>query len=251
MESNVQIFDYDSKQIRMLTIEGDPWFVAKDVCSYFGDSNYRRSISRIGDDVKGVSQINTPGGSQNMVIINEPGLYELLFSFQPEKARSKDYAPQIESHIEERIKKIKAFKKWVTSEVLPQIRKTGSYSKPKSLEEISLLAITGLTAKIEEQKQALLEAQPKIEFFDVVADSSGERTIMEAAKLLKISKPRSLYETLRLRGVLSNDNIPYQRYILDGFFRVNLTERNGRTYSTTYVTNKGLNWLQKKFAGAK
>jgi prophage antirepressor-like protein len=155
MESNVQIFDYDSKQIRMLTIEGDPWFVAKDVCSYFGDSNYRRSISRIGDDVKGVSQINTPGGSQNMVIINEPGLYELLFSFQPEKARSKDYAPQIESHIEERIKKIKAFKKWVTSVVLPQIRKTGSYSKPKSLEEISLLAITGLTAKIEEQKQAL------------------------------------------------------------------------------------------------
>lgn len=166
MESNVQIFDYDSKQIRMLTIEGDPWFVAKDVCSYFGDSNYRRSISRIGDDVKGVSQINTPGGSQNMVIINEPGLYELLFSFQPEKARSKDYAPQIESHIEERIKKIKAFKKWVTSEVLPQIRKTGSYSKPKSQAEMLLgmaQVIVDMEQKIQSQDKRLEQIENKVE----------------------------------------------------------------------------------------
>jgi len=126
----------------------------------------------------------------------------------------------------------------------------GSVTDLEMIERAMSVQVWAL-AKIEEQRKALLEAQPKIEFFDVVADSQGERTIMEAAKLLKIPKPRSLYATLRARGVLNNDNIPYQRFILDGLFRVNLTEKNGMTYSTTYVTNKGLNWLQKKFAGAK
>jgi phage antirepressor YoqD-like protein len=143
---------------------------------------------------------------------------------------------------EEQITRIKA-------RMRPTPLVVGSVTDLEMIERAMSVQVWAL-AKIEEQRKALLEAQPKIEFFDAVADSKGDRTIMEAAKLLKIPKPRSLYETLRLRGVLSNDNIPYQRYILDGFFRVNLTERNGRTYSTTYVTNKGLNWLQKKFAGA-
>ncbi len=136
-------------------------------------------------------------------------------------------------------------------ERMQQSTKVVSSKTEIEIMEGGLAYIQWLQSKIEEQKTQLTEAQPKIEFFDVVADAQGERTIMEAAKLLKIPKPRSLYETLRLRGVLSNDNIPYQRFILDGLFRVNLTEKNGRTYSTTYVTNKGLNWLQKKFAGAK
>jgi phage antirepressor YoqD-like protein len=144
---------------------------------------------------------------------------------------------------EEQITRIKA-------RMRPTPLVVGSVTDLEMIERAMSVQVWAL-AKIEEQRKALLEAQPKIEFFDAVADSKGDRTIMEAAKLLKIPKPRSLYETLRLRGVLSNDNIPYQRFILDGLFRVNLTEKNGRTYSTTYVTNKGLNWLQKKFAGAK
>jgi len=225
----IQKFKFKESEIQAIQKDGEPWFVAKDVCETLGYLNTSKAISDHVEEDDRYNESLERGGT--MVFINESGLYSLILRSKKPEA--------------------KTFKKWVTSEVLPQIRKTGSYSKPKSLEEISLLAITGLTAKIEEQKQALIEAQPKIEFFDVVADSKGERTIMEAAKLLKIPKPRSLYETLRLRGVLSNDNIPYQRYILDGFFRVNLTEKNGKTYSTTYVTNKGLNWLQKKFAGAK
>jgi len=225
----IQKFKFKESEIQAIQKDGEPWFVAKDVCETLGYQNTSKAISDHVEEDDRYNESLERGGT--MVFINESGLYSLILRSKKPEA--------------------KTFKKWVTSEVLPQIRKTGSYSKPKSLEEISLLAITGLTAKIEEQKQALIEAQPKIEFFDVVADSKGERTIMEAAKLLKIPKPRSLYETLRLRGVLSNDNIPYQRYILDGFFRVNLTEKNGRTFSTAYVTNKGLNWLQKKFAGAK
>jgi len=227
----LQEFKFNENQIRVIEKDGEPWFVARDVAEVLDIKNYRDTLTNYPEEEKGVATTDTLGGKQTVSIISEAGLYRMIFQSRKENAEK--------------------FKTWVFSEVLPQIRKTGSYSKPKSLEEISLLAITGLTAKIKEQKQALLEAQPKIEFFDVVADSQGERTIMEAAKLLKIPKPRSLYETLRLRGVLSNDNIPYQRFILDGLFRVNLTEKNGRTYSTTYVTNKGLNWLQKKFAGAK
>jgi len=225
----IQKFKFKESEIQAIQKDGEPWFVAKDVCETLGYLNTSKAISDHVEEDDRYNESLERGGT--MVFINESGLYSLILRSKKPEA--------------------KTFKKWVTSEVLPQIRKTGSYSKPKSLEEISLLAITGLTAKIEEQKQALIEAQPKIEFFDVVADSKGERTIMEAAKLLKIPKPRSLYETLRLRGVLSNDNIPYQRYILDGFFRVNLTEKNGKTFSRAYVTNKGLNWLQKKFAGAK
>jgi len=225
----IQKFKFKESEIQAIQKDGEPWFVAKDVCETLGYQNTSKAISDHVEEDDRYNESLERGGT--MVFINESGLYSLILRSKKPEA--------------------KTFKKWVTSEVLPQIRKTGSYSKPKSLEEISLLAITGLTAKIEEQKQALIEAQPKIEFFDVVADSKGERTIMEAAKLLKIPKPRSLYETLRLRGVLSNDNIPYQRYILDGFFRVNLTEKNGKTFSRAYVTNKGLNWLQKKFAGAK
>lgn len=224
----LQEFKFNNNQIRAIEKDGEPWFVARDICETLDYQNTSKAISDHVEEDDRYNESLDRGGS--MVFINESGMYSLILRSKKPEAR--------------------AFKKWVTSEVLPQIRKTGSYSKPKSLEEISLLAITGLTAKIEEQKQALLEAQPKIEFFDVVADSKGGRTIMEAAKLLKIPKPKSLYKTLRLRGVLSDDNIPYQRYILDGFFSVNLTEKNGRTFSTAYVTNKGLNWLQKKFAGA-
>ena len=227
----LQEFKFNGNQIRVIEKNGEPWFVAKDVAEVLEIADSNSTIRSYPINEKGQYSMPTPGGTQFLTLISEAGLYRMIFQSRKENAER--------------------FKTWVFSEVLPSIRKTGSYSKPKSLEEISLLAITGLTAKIEEQRKALLEAQPKIEFFDVVADSSGERTIMEAAKLLKIPKPRSLYETLRLRGVLSNDNIPYQRYILDGFFRVNLTEKNGRTFSTAYVTNKGLNWLQKKFAGAK
>lgn len=120
-------------EIRTTSIDGEPWFVGKDVCEAFGDTNYRRSLSNIDDSDKGVSQIDTHGGKQNMTIINESGLYCLLFQMQPQKAKG---VSQNEDLIEERIQKLKRFKHWVTSEVLPTIRKTGSYQKPLTQQEM-------------------------------------------------------------------------------------------------------------------
>ncbi|MEJ9158818.1 Bro-N domain-containing protein, partial [Bacillus cereus] len=105
-------------------------FVAKDVCDAFGDTNYRRSLSRLDEDEKGVSQIATPGGKQKMTVVNESGLYSLLFYMQPKKGVS-----QNEHLAAEREQKLKKFKKWVTSEVLPTIRKHGAYMTDQALEQ--------------------------------------------------------------------------------------------------------------------
>lgn len=111
-------------QIRMTMVDDEPWFVGKDICEVFGDTNYRRSLSNIDDSDKGVSQIDTPGGKQRMTVVNESGLYSLLFQMQPQKAKG---VSQNDSLINERKEKLHKFKRWVTSEVLPTIRKTGGY----------------------------------------------------------------------------------------------------------------------------
>lgn len=137
--NSLQIFNNkEFGNVRAVIVNDLPWFVGKDVCEAFGDTNYRRSLSNIDESDKGVSQIDTPGGKQNMVVINESGLYSLLFQMQPQKAKG---VSQNDTLINERIEKLHRFKHWVTSEVLPSIRKTGSYNKPMTTaEKIHLLA---------------------------------------------------------------------------------------------------------------
>ena len=145
--NEIQVFNNpEFGRIRTVTIDGDPWFVGKDIAEYFGDSNYRRSLARLDEDEKGVSQMYTPGGIQNMTIINESGLYSLMFYMQPQKAKG---VSQNDTLINERISKLKKFKRWVTREVLPAIRKTGHYEAlgytPKATsvgEVVNLIKIT-------------------------------------------------------------------------------------------------------------
>ena len=86
--NDLQVFENpDFGQVRTVTKDGEPWFVLKDVCTSFGETNYRRVSARLDEDEKGVSQIGTPGGNQSMTIVNESGLYAALFAMQPEKAR--------------------------------------------------------------------------------------------------------------------------------------------------------------------
>ena len=121
--NELEIFNYGSTQIRTTQIDYQPWFVLKDVCEVFGETNYRRVTGRLDDDEKGVSQIDTPGGIQSMTVVNEPGLYSVLFAMQPEKARGVS-----EDYIAQRQTQLKAFKRWITHDVIPAIRRTGSYS---------------------------------------------------------------------------------------------------------------------------
>ena len=125
LENEIKIFNnQEFGQVRTIVINSEPWFVGKDVCEAFGDTNYRRSLANIDGSDKGVSQIDTAGGKQNMTVINESGLYSLLFQMQPQKAKG---VSQNDTLVEERIEKLHRFKHWVTSEVLPTIRKTGGY----------------------------------------------------------------------------------------------------------------------------
>lgn len=110
MQNKITIFNNtDFGEIRTLTLDGNPWFVGKDVAAALGYERTADAIRQHVDiDDKGVGEIQTPGGKQNMTIINESGLYALIFGSRLESARE--------------------FKRWVTSEVLPSIRKTGKYS---------------------------------------------------------------------------------------------------------------------------
>lgn len=129
MNNDLQVFNYNNSEVRTVLQNGDPWFVLKDVCKVFGEKNHKRVSARLDPDEKGVSQIATPGGKQRVTVISESGMYSVLFAMQPEKARGVS-----DEHIEQRQKQLHAFKRWVTHEVLPSIRKHGAYLSADALE---------------------------------------------------------------------------------------------------------------------
>ncbi len=125
--NSLQLLNFDNHDVRIVYVNGKPFFVGKDICDYFGDTNHKRSLGRLDSDEKTLIPIlDSIGRIQQITAVNESGLYSMLFNFQPEKAR-KDGGTHTAPHIQERIQKISSFKRWVTHEVLPAIRKTGGY----------------------------------------------------------------------------------------------------------------------------
>jgi anti-repressor protein len=219
--NQLRIFQFNSKEIRTVEKNGEPWFVAIDIAKALEISNARDTVNMFPENEKdGVGITDAIGREQQTTVISEAGLYRLIFQSRKPEAEK--------------------FKTWVVSEVLPSIRKTGSYERPKSFEEQTLEVIQGLVTRVEEMKA-------KAEFYDQVVESSGNRKIGEAAKLLKIFKPNEFFKRLRDDKILMQNNVPYAQYVEAGYFEVNVTQRNGMTFSTSYVTNKGLAWLQKRY----
>ena len=141
---NEIVKEFNGSKVRIVEKDGIHWFVAKDICKYFGDSDHKRSISRLDKDEISLAKVkDSLGRMQNATVVNEPGLYHLLFNFQPEQARCKDGGARIAPQVKERVEKIRKFKRWVTHEVLPSIRKTGAYLSPgMSNEQIKALVTT-------------------------------------------------------------------------------------------------------------
>jgi len=266
--TGLKIFEYEMKQIRIVTVNDEPWFVGKDICEHFGDTNYRRSLSRLDEDEKGVSPIDTLGGRQNMLVVNESGLYSLLFFMQPQQANlpKKQY--------ECRINQLKAFKRWVTHEVLPAIRRHGAYVTPAKLEELMndpdawIKVLTALKEERAAKKRLQLQAaedKPKVIFADAVSVSEGTILIGELAKILKgngieIGQNR-LFERLRQDGYLikrkgTDYNAPTQRAMELGLFKVKetaITHSDGHVTisKTTKVTGKGQQYFINLFLGER
>lgn len=263
----LQIFkNQDFGTIRATEINGEPFFVGKDVCEAFGDTNYRRSLNRIDEGDKGVSQIATPGGVQSMTVINESGLYSLLFQMQPQKGNEEDAA------VSARIEKLHRFKHWVTSEVLPTIRKHGAYATPETIESIIANPDNGIrllqALKEEQEKRKALEAQneemkPKALFAEAVSASKSSILIGDLAKIIKqnghdIGQKR-LFEWLRDNGWLIKQkgaswNMPTQRSMEMGLFEIKEStfqnpDGSVRITKTPKVTGRGQVFFINKFCG--
>ena len=137
MDHNMQIFENAHfGKIRTLEMDGEIWFVGKDICQAFGDTNHNRSLARVDEVDRKTEYILTNEGKQRFTIINESGLYSLLFTMTPRKAH-KGVRYEYPLDVGERVKKLCEFKRWVTSEVLPSIRKYGAYINEEMLDEIA------------------------------------------------------------------------------------------------------------------
>lgn len=229
--NDLQIFNNDEfGEIRTVVIDNEPWFVAKDITERLGYQNGRDALYKhVDEEDKGVAKCDTLGGVQDLSVINESGLYSLILSSKLPEA--------------------KRFKHWVTSEVLPEIRKTGGYIAPRSFAEALQLAADQARKmeELEKERQVLL---PKAEFFDAVTDSKTAISIGETAKVLDAGIGQNkLFAFLRDNNILKNDNTPYQRYIDMGYFRVveQKYEVNGeiRISIKTLVFQKGIDFIRR------
>lgn len=234
-------------QVRTVTIDDEPWFVGRDVAEALGYAEPRSAVSKKVDEAdRGVAEMETPSGKQKMTTINESGLYALIFGSKLESA--------------------KRFKHWVTSEVLPAIRKHGVYAVDELLNnpDIAIKAFTAL--KEEREKNKALQAdnarmKPKEIFADAVATSKQSILIGELAKLLKQNGydtgEKRLFTYLRDNGYLirrkgTDYNAPTQKSMEMGLFEVKetaVTHSDGHTTinKTTKITGKGQQYFINKF----
>lgn len=170
--NELQIFTNDTfGEVRTVTRGGEPWFVAADVCEFFGVTNRNRALQSLDEDEKGGTQIDTPGGTQTMTIISESGLYSLLFYLQPTKARGIS-----DEQIAERCELLRKYKRWITHEVIPSIRRHGAYITTETAEKIMADPdnwIKLLTTVKEERKAK------------TIAEAKNEQLETEKAQLIK------------------------------------------------------------------
>ena len=117
-------FDYTTQGVRIAEVDGEVWFVLKDVCDILYVKNYRNIANQLDDDEKGVHIVDTNKGKRKVIIINEPGLYQALFMMKPKKASARGVSKE---DIAKREAELRKFRRWVTHDVLPSIRKNGQY----------------------------------------------------------------------------------------------------------------------------
>lgn len=244
--NDLKIFENEEfGTVRTIVKHGEPWFVGKDVAEILGYCNPRKAIiDHVDEEDKGVTKCDTLGGVQDLAVINESGLYCLILSSKLPSARR--------------------FKRWVTRDVIPSIRKNGGYIAGQEImsdDELMAKALQVAQNRIKEKDKQIADMKPKAIFADAVAASNTSILIGDLAKLLKqngieIGQKR-LFAWLRDKGYLikrqgSDWNMPTQRSMELALFEVKESTVNNpdgsvRINKTTKVTGKGQQYFINKF----
>ena len=238
--NNIQVFtNRHFGQVRVVMRDGEPWFIAADICRALDVDNNRQAVSRLDEDEKGVILNDTNRGKRSMAVISEPGLYALVLGSRKPEAQS--------------------FRRWITHEVLPAIRQEGAYMTPERLHEVledpdTLIVLAQRLKLLQEKNRALaaknVELLPKADYFDRLVDHEVNLTLRETAKELGI-KERSFIDYLIEHGYLYRDKkqhlMPYADHV-DTLFAVKecVNERTGWGGTQTLVTPQGRDCFRRQ-----
>ena len=233
--NELQIFNNpEFGSVRTITKDNEPMFCLGDLCRAL-DLTAKGVKQRLSDEVISNYPIeDTLGRMQNTLFVNEDGLYDVILESRKDSA--------------------KKFRKWVTSEVLPSIRRNGGYianQEQMTPEQIVANALVVAHNIILQKERQIEEMKPKADFFDAVAASKTAISMNEVAKVLNIKGygRNNLFEFLRENKVLDRWNVPYQRYVDNGWFRVieQHYQKNGEPIVTTktLVYQKGVDGIRK------
>lgn len=244
--STLTPFTYGPHQVRTLTINGEPAFIAKDLCAVLDLSNPRTSLALLDEDERGVHTVDTPGGTQKMAYVTESGMYSFILRSRKPEA--------------------KKFKRWVTHDVLPQIRKTGAYGTPRQItgDELLARAVIEANQRLKALEATNAELQPKADAWDQIVSSAGSWSYEEAAKVLfeqgvvVIGQQRLVRQLVEWNYLYrDNKNRPhaYQKHIESGLFVTKARiytdqvtgERRESSAPQVRITGKGLDMLFHRF----
>ena len=225
--NQLQTFNFSNQSVRIVIVDDNPWWVLADVCGVLEIGN----PSMVDFDRDEVSTLRITEGGPERRIINESGLYSMIMRSRKPEART--------------------FRKWVTSEVLPQIRRTGSYG----IKQLSRMEILQLALKAEQELQVanakLIEQKPLVSLAENCIQANNVLTMQQAGDILGMGRT-SFFEALRKAKIIQPKpkNIPYREFIDRGYFEVKVTPKTIGdqvvNFTQTYVTGKGMEWLNSK-----
>ena len=248
MDNAIQVFtNEDYGTIRAVKVDGEPWFVAKDICDALGiATNHLREEGRGLDDDEVMNLPNWEGKGAAPLIVSEAGLYSLILRSRKPEA--------------------KAFRRWVTHDVLPSIRSHGVYATPKSIERMlndpdTMITTLKVLKAERERANALMEDNarllPKATAYDIAIEAEGTMSITEAARQLsqydKTINRKRLFALLRADGLIcKQDNAPTKKAIQRGYMVQMMTTRTDGKANDPYarMTRKGLDWCMRHYCSA-
>ena len=238
--NNIQVFtNQHFGQVRVLMRDGEPWFVAADVCRALDVGNISQAVSRLEEDEIHIILNDTNRGKRSMAVVSEPGLYALVLGSRKPEAQS--------------------FRRWITHEVLPAIRQEGAYMTPERLHKVledpdTLIALAQRLKLLQEKNRALVDENetllPKADYFDRLVDHDVNLTLRETAKELGV-KERGFIDYLIEHGYLYRDKkqhlMPYADHV-DTLFAVKecVNERTGWGGTQTLVTPQGRDCFRRQ-----